>query len=267
MSKDLIKLFSIGLILFAAGFLLKSAGVAELSAASPAKADHLTFVTSDGLKLHAWISEAKRDSAASDHRPGLALLLPMMSNTHTSYDPIVGKLNLVNYTTIAFDLRGHGESIISGSDTLLAGSMGKDQFAKMPADVEAFFLDFRGRHPHDYNFSDVVVIGASIGANTAGLLSDRDWVKRAVLLSPGRDYYGLQPETVMIGDDDPEDKPIYIAVSIDDTYSAESSQWLFDNYAGPKVLKKYPGGLHGTSILRDVTDANEELISWLRPKK
>lgn len=267
MSKDLIKLFSIGLILFAAGFLLKSAGVAELSAASSAGENHQTFATADGLKLHAWISDAAKESGGQDHRHGLALLLPMMANTHTSFDPIVGKLNEVNYTTIAFDLRGHGESIISGPDTLLAGRMDKSEFAKMAADVEAFFLDFRNKHPHDYNYSDVVVIGASIGANTAGMLLDKDWVMRAVLLSPGRDYYGLQPETVMTGGDNPANKPVYFAVSVDDTYSAESSQWLFDNYSGPKVLKKYPGGLHGTSILRDVTDADKELISWLRPKK
>jgi len=268
MIKDLVKLLGIGLILFAAGFLLKSAGVAELSArASTSDLMHMTFKTSDGLLLHAWKSEVPADTVASDHRPGLALLLPMMSHTHDSYEPIMGMLNAANYTTLAFDLRGHGQSILLGTDTLPASAMSKDDFGKIPADIDQFFRDFLGKYPHDYNYEDVVIIGASIGANTAGLLADKDWVKRIVMLSPGRDYYELQPEEILINGDKPSDKPVYIAVSVDDKYSSESSQWLFDNYNGPKVLKKYPGGAHGTTIFTQITDADQELLSWLRPKK
>ena len=267
MSKDLIKLLGIGLILFLAGFLLKSAGVSELSAASASKRDHLTFTTSDGLILHAWISQAVGDTSAVNHRPGLALLLPMMAHTHSSYDSLIDNLNRVNYTTVAFDLRGHGLSTIVGTDTLVADRMDQKQFLRIPDDIDEFFTDFQKKHPEGYNYADVVLIGASIGANTAGLLLDRDWVKRAALLSPGRDYKGLTPGTVMMSEEQPCRKPIYIAVSVDDTYSAESSQWLFDNYQASKLLKKYPGRLHGTSIINQVTDADKELLSWLRPKK
>jgi esterase/lipase len=267
MIKDLVKLLSIGLILFAAGFLLKSAGVAELSAAPDKDNSNIKFVTDDSLTLHAWISPAKVDSAGPDAVSGLVLLLPMMSHTHESYDPIIEKLNKVNYTTIAFDLRGHGRSIKLRDDTIRADMMDKGQFAKMPSDINQFFKDFRAKNPHKYNYEDVVVIGASIGANTAGLLIQKNWIKRVVMLSPGRDYYGLQPETAMIVEEVTSEVPVYIAVSVDDSYSAESSQWLFDNYTGPKVLKKYPGGLHGTDMLNEIPDADTELISWLRPKK
>jgi len=266
MFRDLIKLVSIGLALFLAGFVLKSAGVAELSTASAADKQHLTFTTTDGLILHAWLSPAVKDSSEAGTRSGLALLLPMMSHTHASYEPIIKSLNEVNYTTLAFDMRGHGHSVLIENDTLSAGKMSRGHFVRMPDDIREFFIDFRGEHPHDYNYEDVVVIGASIGANTAGLLLPERWLKRAVLLSPGRDYYGLEPETKMTGDKNP-DKPVYIAVSTEDTYAAESSQWLFDHYRGPKILKKYPGSWHGTSIFENVADADRELISWLRPKK
>jgi len=268
MIKDLVKLLGIGTILFAAGFFLKSVGVAELSArASTSDLTHMTFTTSDGLILHAWKSEGAIDTTGSDHRPGLALLLPMMANTHDSYESLVNKLNDAHYTTLAFDLRGHGQSVVLGIDTVSATRMDKANFAKIPSDIDQFFRDFEKRYPNGYNYDDVIVIGASIGANTAGLLTDSDWVKRMVMLSPGRDYYGLQPETVMVDGEEPSDKPIYIAVSADDKYSAESSQWLFDNYSGPKVLKKYPGGAHGTAIFSQITDADQELLSWLRPEK
>jgi pimeloyl-ACP methyl ester carboxylesterase len=269
MFKDLIKLLSIGLVLFAGGFMLKSACVSELSAeASAAEDTHLTFITSDGLTLNAWKSEVGTDPhAAGKLRPGLALLLPMMSKTHASYQPFIKTLNRVNYTTLAFDMRGHGLSTQIGEKAVSYADMDKTQFGLMPEDIKQFFIDFKAKHPDDFNYADVVIIGASIGANTAGLLASEEWVTRVVLLSPGRDYRGLKPETVLVGKDNKLDKPIYIAASDEDTYSAESSQWLFDNYDGPKVLKKYPGQDHGTNILHNVKDADAELISWLRPKK
>lgn len=266
MRSDLLKLLGVGLVLFFAGLLLKSVGVAE----NAAKADdtaHITFVTSDDLSLHVWKSEATSVAETPGHKSGLALLLPMMAHTHDSYDSFRARLNELDYTTLAFDLRGHGLSIHVGNDTVLYGNMAPDDFARLPDDVTEFLLDFQKTYPDQYDYTDVIIIGASIGANTASLLLDRDWVHRAVLLSPGRDYRGLKPETIMAADNQAMDKPVYIAASIDDTYSAESSQWLFDHYAGPKVLKKYPGQAHGTDILDTVEDADTELISWLRPKK
>jgi alpha-beta hydrolase superfamily lysophospholipase len=269
MTKDLFKLLGIGLVLFAAGFLLKSAGVAELSAETPsADSTHLTFMTTDGLTLHAWKSEAIIDSGdGAKHRPGLVLLLPMMSKTYKSYDPFIQTLNAVNYTTLAFDMRGRGLSTKIGKKSISYANMNKNQFALMPEDIGQFFLDFRAKHSDDYNYHDVVIIGASIGANTAALLLAEEWVTRVVLLSPGRDYRGLQPEMVMAVEDRPLQKSVYIAASDEDTYSAESSQWLFDNYDGPKVFKKYPGQDHGTDILHNIKEADTELLSWLRPKK
>lgn len=269
MYKDLIKLLSIGLVLFMAGFLLKSVGVSELSAEStPAKDTHLTFATSDGLILNVWKSDTVADPHAPGRHPaGLALLLPMMSKTHESYQPFIESLNKVNYTTLAFDMRGHGLSTQIGDKAVSYADMDKTQFGRMPEDIKQFFLDFKSKHADDYNFADVVIIGASIGANTAGLLVAENWVTRAVLLSPGRDYRGLQPETVLADKESDLDKPVYIAFAEEDTYSAESSQWLFENYNGSKVLKKYPGHDHGTDILQNVKGADVELLSWLRPKK
>lgn len=262
MKKNLLKSTIVILILIITGFFLRSIGLTELMAGetgSGGSGKHLTFHTADGLILHAWQADADDDTL-----PGLALLLPMMSMTHTSYDLFADKLHRIGYATISFDMRGHGLSTEVRGKQVSYSSMSNNDFPLMPTDVESLFLDFKKKHPRDYNYGRVVIIGASIGANTAALLLDRSWVQRAVLLSPGRDYRGLQIEKIMASDPAALTRPIYIAVSIDDTYSAESSLWLFDRYTGPKVLKKYPGQDHGTNILLNIKGADQELLDWLK---
>ncbi|MCK5125940.1 MAG: alpha/beta hydrolase [candidate division Zixibacteria bacterium] len=264
MVKDILKLVLIGITLFAAGFILKSAGIIENSA-NASDDIHLTFETKDKLILHGWKTEAVADSAGLT-KPGLALLLPMMSKTHLSYEPFREQLNEIGYTTIVFDMRGHGLSVSRGEQTLSYSEMLPEEFVKMPADIESFFLDFKTNNPDTYNYNDVIVIGSSIGANTAGILLEKSWLSRSVLLSPGKDYRSLIPGTVMISETNPPTKPVYIAAAVDDTYSAQSSQWLFENYSGLKVFKKYPGKDHGTNILLNVDKADVELLEWLKKK-
>lgn len=263
MNKDVLKLVVIGALLFSAGFALKSIGITENAAeAAPDDTGHITFMTDDGLTLHAWLSPAVTDPEAKS-LPGLALLLPMLSKTHESYQPFIEKLNGIGYTTIAFDLRGHGLSTQIGKKSISYNAMNENQFGKIPGDIDQFFRDFKANHPKAYNYGNVVVIGASIGANTAGLLLSDDWVTRAVLLSPGRNYRGLRPE-VSLEAKTPLNKPVYIAVSDGDTYAAGSSQWLYDHYTRPKILKTYPGKNHGTDILLNVPEARDELLEWLK---
>ena len=267
MRRILYSLITAGLVLFMAGFMLKSVGLAKLLgdvAAEGQDGIHLTAPTVDGLTLHAWLALPAKPSADPATRPGLALLLPMLSTTHQSFEPFTRRLHELGYATLAFDLRGHGLSNRIKGTTFSYASMDDAEFAKLPADVERFFTDFKLQHPQQFNYDDVVIIGASIGANTAGLLLDRSWVSRAVLLSPGRDYHSLTPESVMTAVGATTAKPIYVAVTADDTYSAESSQWLFDRYNGPKVFKKYPGQAHGTDILHSVKNADVELLDWLK---
>lgn len=261
MIKDLAKLIAIGVVLFFGGFFLKSIGVSE-STATAAEGHHLTLKLSDGLILHCWLSEASVDTTKKNHKPGLALLLPMMSLTYQSYDPFTSKLNELGYSTLAFDMRGHGLSTKVGDKEISYASIDLSEFAKMPSDIKAFFEHFKSKHSDSYNYEDVIIIGSSIGANTAGILLQEDWVSRSVLLSPGKDYRGLIPGDVLHQKE--LTKPLYIAAATDDTYSAESSQWLFENYNGPKVFKKYPGQDHGTNILHNVPDADKELLEWVK---
>jgi len=269
MIKDLCKLLIIGVVIFTTGFALKSVGFANVSlqTAGAAESEHLTFTTTDGLILHAWKDEALPDTLHPDAKPALALLLPMRGHTHESFEPFRMELNKQGYTTIAFDLRGHGLSTTFGKNderTISYTTMPEADYIRIPSDIQSFFSDFKSKNRIGYDYDRVAVIGASIGANAAGMLTDHKWVKQAVMLSPGRDYRGMKPELVMMAGDMKHETPIYIAASEDDTYALESSQWLFDQYDGPKVFKKYPGSDHGTDILRYVKNADTELLEWLK---
>lgn len=266
MKKKLLVLCASAVIVAAVTIFLISTARSQQSGAVT-EGDHLTATVGDGLILHAWKSDAVLSDGDHPAKPGLALLLPMMQKTHESYDPFTKKLNDIGYTTLAFDLRGHGLSNRIGADSISASSMTSDDFARIPSDIERFFEQFRASQSGTFDERNVVIIGASIGANTAAVLLDRDWVSRVVLLSPGRDYRGLVPEAIMADTAHEITKPIYMAVSIDDTYAANSSQWLFDHYRGPKMFKRYPGMDHGTNILHNVKDADQELLDWVKRKK
>lgn len=266
MKTFLLRLLAAGLVIVVTGLVYISVGIGPLTAGATDTGGHLTCMADDGLTLHAWKAEAQEPEGVPGKKPGLALLLPMLRKTHESFEPFRTRLNEIGYTTIAFDLRGHGQSTKVGSTKISCTTMNEAEFAKIPSDVERFFLDFKSRHSNAYDYDNVVIIGASIGANSAALLLGRDWVRRVALLSPGRDYRGLMPENVLADTANVLSKPIYMAVSIDDTYSAQSCQWLFDHYLGPKVFKRYPGQNHGTDMLHKVKDADRELLDWLKQK-
>jgi len=262
MKKDLIKLLAIGLVLFLSGFTLRSIGIAESAAeAATDQAIEVSYQMNDGFLLYAWLYDAD----PANEKPGLALLLPMMGHTHDSYENFISLLKTNGYAALAFDLRGHGKSVKAGSRTFAYEDMTPDEFALIPEDINSFFGNFKKENPRRFDYDNIVVIGASIGANTAGLLLDENWLTRAVLLSPGKDYRSLEPGLVMAVSDvsGQSGKAVYIAASKEDQYSASSSQWLFDQYPGPKIYKKYPGNNHGTDILDNVKDADRELIEWL----
>ena len=65
----------------------------------------VNLVTDDGINLKAIFFEANHDKGV--------ILLPMLNRDKSSYDPLIPTLLENNYTVLALDLRGHGESDLS----------------------------------------------------------------------------------------------------------------------------------------------------------
>ena len=185
------------------------------------------------------------------------ILLHMLNRTRSDWADFALALAQTGYAALAIDLRGHGES------TREVGSW--REFT--PADFRAMVRDVEAAHEYllrDTPRADggrLAVIGASIGANVALLYSGRDSsVKTLVLLSPGLDYRGVTTAEAMktYGG-----RPVLIAASREDAYSAQSSSTLDSLASGRHRLILYNGAGHGTRMFRKVPELKTTLLEWL----
>jgi len=175
------------------------------------------------------------------------ILLHMLGRTKADWKPFATELHKLSYPTIAIDLRGHGDSDGNWQ------KFDEDDFKAMTNDVKTAsdFLASKG-------VTSVVVIGASIGANTALIYGvDAPEVKAMALLSPGLDYRGVKTEDAARRNT----KPAFLTAARDDAYSAQSVDAL--SKLTKATVKIYPSGGHGTQLLT-TTDLQKQLLSWLR---
>ena len=125
----------------------------------------------------------------------------------------------------------------------------------MVLDVKAAkdFLSAKG-------FSEIYLIGASIGANTVLNYAVTDnTIKKLVLLSPGLTYRGVSAEESIRN----YKNKILIVASEEDSYSFTSSEKLSEDSAGEiKFLRLINSG-HGTNMFAK-TDLMNDIIDWLK---
>ncbi|MCH7768843.1 MAG: alpha/beta fold hydrolase [Nitrospinae bacterium] len=184
------------------------------------------------------------------------ILLHMLNRTRSDWADFALALAQTDYAVLAIDLRGHGES------TREVGSW--REFT--PADFRAMVRDVEAAHEYlqdtpEADSERLAVIGASIGANVALLYGSRDpSVKTLVLLSPGLDYRGVTTAEAMktYGG-----RPVLIAASREDAYSAQSSSTLDSLARGRHRLILYNGAGHGTRMFRKVPELKTTLLEWL----
>ena len=182
-----------------------------------------------------------------------AILLHAMGKDRSSWDNFIPILINAGYNVMTLDLRGHGESEGDHHE------FGMQEFSAMYMDVEAAknHLVLSGRT------GDVLLIGASIGANTAlrYAVEDED-VSKLILLSPGLEYRGSKTEDVIHR----YHGNLLFVVSDDDLYARQSSTRLF---ALSKVTddKKeyigYKGKAHGTDMFSE-NNLADDIVSWLK---
>lgn len=189
--------------------------------------------------------------------------LPMMGHTTDSYFTLKDSLAAINrridsvhFTLPAwrmFDLRGHGCSIRRGKSTLSFETMPDTEFAKYPTDIADALT----------GTTSLTIIGASIGANTAALLTlETPNIKRLILLSPGLNYRGLEPAdavTAFKGE-------VLLVASSGDEYSYNSVREMASLNPDHCTLMIFDGNAHGTDIINDNPAAMRALIDWILKK-
>ena len=222
----------------------------------------------DGLQLHAYLEPSPDKSANAP----LLVLLPMRSRTHTSYDGFKAAMTKRFSDSIAaqgprphivtLDLRGHGASIIRGKDTVSYESMPNAEYLKIPADVALVIDSVLKGLGRRVQADKIYVVGASIGANAAVMVTElRPDIAKVVLLSPGSDYRSMQPGEAFAK----FEGEALIVASRGDGYAYDSSQQLMKLKMKGWLLKAYPGTHHGTTLLDEDKRAMKDVLEWLFP--
>ncbi|MBI4174859.1 MAG: alpha/beta fold hydrolase [Candidatus Aenigmarchaeota archaeon] len=209
-------------------------------------AQKVSFSTDDNFLIHGNYYEGSEKAV---------ILLHMLGSGKDSWNDFAQQLNKNNYTVLALDMRGHGESTLQYNQTRHWQDFPEDEFSNMLLDAKAAkaFLKERGK-------VEFAVVGASIGSSIAlnQALVDDD-TRAAVLLSPGLNYKGVPADYFITL----YEKPVMLIASEGDTSSADAAKYMYFFAKGRKELFILSGtGAHGTDMLNN-TELDKRIIEWL----
>ena len=214
----------------------------EVSATPAATVQDVLVEAADGLIITGTLHPA------SDPPPWSGvLLLHMVYGDRSQWDELVPLLTSNGYAVVAIDMRGHGST------------GGEINWGKSEDDIGRVWSYMTEREDIDPSHS--ALIGASMGANMALVsAANQPEVNTVVLLSPGLNYYGVTTSDAL---EAYGQRPILIAASSEDTYSADSSQELVKAALGESKLLTYDGAGHGTAMLQNEPGLQIIILEWL----
>lgn len=226
----------------------------------------ITLNTADSLQQTAWFTL----STAKGKAP-MFVLLPMLGRTHESFQPFIDSVrsyveehkndsDVVMPSFLAFDLRGHGLSTKIGSGEIHYADMGDTDFVKIPGDVAEMTNKIISEYSERIDIDNIMVIGASIGANSAMLLTEKmPFIRKVVMLSPGEDYRGLKPTEAF---KEYQGETLLVAGQRDRT-SYVDSQKIAKQKMVNWLIKIYPTADHGTTLINNDPRAMQMVINWI----
>lgn len=195
-------------------------------------------------------------------RSPACLLVHMLGSDRSSYSEFQQKLLNAGISSLAIDMRGHGDSTADGS--LNYRDFRAEEWSAVVNDIKAG-MDFL-RSLHSIDSAHIGIVGASIGANLAVVAAseeNRDEVENTasclVLLSPGINYREVRPLQFAR---DLGHIPVYIASAEEDMQSYRGSQSLSQAARGGELFS-FPGSDHGTDLFDVHMNFMDDLVAWL----
>jgi acetyl esterase/lipase len=171
----------------------------------------------------------------------------MYGGTKQDWQGLALRLQASGLGCLAIDLRGHGQT------------GGEEDWEQAREDVRLAYAWLVSRQ--EVRADRSAVVGASIGANLALWLGAQEpGVAAIALLSPGFEYFRVRIEGLI---EDYGARPIFLAASEDDTYSADTVRQLAQAATGPVELALYPSAGHGTDMLVGAPDSADRLEAFL----
>jgi alpha-beta hydrolase superfamily lysophospholipase len=217
--------------------LLLIAVVIFMSSCSQKQESDVSLITADNLVIMGTFHKASSDK-------GLILLHQLNSNRH-SYDEFT-KVALKNdYSVLAIDFRGHGDSERKWQE------FNEDDFRAMENDVFA-----AKKYLKEQNIKKIYIIGASIGANTAiNYAAKNKDIEGVVALSPSFNYKGISTRETILN----FNRPLMIMVSKGDSQSLNDSMIMSQLTTVDLVV--LTSSTHGTDMQDNITES--KIIEWL----
>jgi dienelactone hydrolase len=214
-------------------------------------------------------------------RPGtvfpLAVLAHQYPATRDSYGPLVRELLAAGIATLAFDQRGHGQSIV-GSDrplvidapeglgldafgTAFVSSVGKVGFGRIDNDVVR--IAGWGTSQNFLDAGRLALVGASVGAPGVLLAAPRLAGLRAVATIGGAGVpaFGDDAQARIRQAIQDGGAEYYFASSEDDPFDGRANVERWSAGAARASTRLVPGAGHAMAIFYDIRD---ELLTFLR---
>lgn len=217
--------------------------------------EKVALTTSDGVELAGiYVRPSGAVRAA-------AVLLHAMPATKESWSPFSERLAGLGLSSLAIDLRGHGESLKKNGLAIDYRLFEDEEHQAKRLDASAaaaWLLDREG-----FKYDRLAAAGASIGANLAiWLAASHETMPAALALSPGLNYRGLAPELEI-----PKlrkNQAIFMAASEEDEYSYSSVQeFVKTQTAAARTVRLLKGAGHGTAMFDRDPRFMTEAAEWL----
>lgn len=220
------------------------------------------FIASDGQPLAA-------DFVVPDQPADLhigVILLPMYRHTKESWAPLVRQMSAAGLTSLALDLRGHGQSRYGadGSDGEVQ-VIGRDPrfFNSMYLDVVAADAWLRAKGP---KLRKIMLVGASVGCSVAVQAVTQGGVQAAavVLMTPGKNYLGIP---TMAHVEKWPGTPLLILSSEEEQQRGAAALFKLLQARGAELQLYSQANIHGTNMFGKVDGVEQFIVNWLIAKK
>lgn len=236
------------MVLLAAVF---TSGCGAPRSTDPVRARELSFLTRDGARLVGTLYTPERAGPA-----GL-ILVHSRGGSRSDFQSFARQAQGDGYMSIAFDLRGHGDSRTPPGVASGYREFQTSDWLDALNDIDAakVALVNAGADPEN-----LAMVGAGVGANLAlTYAANHDEIQAVVLLSPGRVEEGISAADALrqYGR-----RPVLIMVTTGDTLGLVSGQALSEVAPGHCEIREYDGTARGTAIFDTAVTSSGQVLLW-----
>lgn len=213
------------------------------------------MTTSDGVRIAGTLRRGGDPTAPA------VVLVHALGADRSEVAPLVEALSEPpGLTTLAIDMRGHGESVHGPDDTNIAWQdFDQADWEAAANDVRAA-VDFLVADP-ELDPRGIALVGSSIGSSAAIVAAAEDErIGAVVAISPGRAYRGVDAITPV---DSYGDRVALLAIAAEGEPPAAETARNIARIARRGSLQLYPGDAHGVALAESSPRMPQRVRSFL----